>query len=526
REEIFPIVNQVDARVKNFEIQFLKEATKFVGDFKSLENKADASLAKHKALELEIERLLKAVVSQDIMIIVQNKSVVDTSDLQTELERTKKRFENCINKKETEYAKLWNDWYKKCDECKYDKISYDKAYNDMQQKIERLQAQLGDLKGKSKDTSSVLDTQNPLSQKLMNENVELEFQVLNYARENAHLKATYKNLFDSISVSRAQTKTIIASLQNELQSNIYKKAKLRTQLFKKVSDQKDNIQDTSKNTKFVKQPIMENLPKVGKTNALSNSVTSSSVSSPQEPKSVNNDMVIAPEMFRITPSKTFREEKHLPNTVSASARTKPIIVLQPHVITKKYVNSDLNGLSSTGVNNTKTRRPQPSSNTKNDRVPSASKSSRSQNKEAEVEEHHRSLLLAKNNKHISSACNNIKIDSQDTEARKPKNIKKEDVGGMLVENAKNPEAIREQKLEPRADGTQCLNGRSWPSGLLVQPTIPEWKWDNITMDFVTKLPKTSQGYDTIWVIVDRLTKSAIFTPIRETDSMDKLAKYI
>nr|GEX45394.1 hypothetical protein [Tanacetum cinerariifolium] len=48
-----------------------------------------------------------------------------------------------------------------------------------------------------------------------------------------------------------------------------------------------------------------------------------------------------------------------------------------------------------------------------------------------------------------------------TEARKLENIKKEDVGGMLVENAKNPDAIREQKLEPRADGTQCLNGRSW-----------------------------------------------------------------
>nr|GEX06806.1 reverse transcriptase domain-containing protein [Tanacetum cinerariifolium] len=63
-----------------------------------------------------------------------------------------------------------------------------------------------------------------------------------------------------------------------------------------------------------------------------------------------------------------------------------------------------------------------------------------------------------------------------------------------------------------------------PSGLLVQPKIPEGKWDNITMDFVTKLPKSSQGYDTIWVIVDRLTKSAIFTPIRETDHMDKLAR--
>nr|GFC91492.1 putative reverse transcriptase domain-containing protein [Tanacetum cinerariifolium] len=45
-----------------------------------------------------------------------------------------------------------------------------------------------------------------------------------------------------------------------------------------------------------------------------------------------------------------------------------------------------------------------------------------------------------------------------TEARKLENIKKEDVGGMLIKNAKNPDAIREQKLEPRADGTQCLNG--------------------------------------------------------------------
>nr|GFA92348.1 reverse transcriptase domain-containing protein [Tanacetum cinerariifolium] len=63
-----------------------------------------------------------------------------------------------------------------------------------------------------------------------------------------------------------------------------------------------------------------------------------------------------------------------------------------------------------------------------------------------------------------------------------------------------------------------------PSGLLVQPKIPEWKWDNITMDFVTKLPKSSQGYDTIWVIFDRLTNSIIFTPIKETDPMDKLAR--
>ncbi|GJY63727.1 putative reverse transcriptase domain-containing protein [Tanacetum coccineum] len=176
-----------------------------------------------------------------------------------------------------------------------------------------------------------------------------------------------------------------------------------------------------------------------------------------------------------------------------------------------------------------------------------------------------------------------------TEARKPENIKSEDVGGMLVENAKFPEAIREQKLEPRTDGTLCLNGRSWlpcygdlravimheshKSKYSIHPGSDkmyqdmkklywwpnmkadiatyvnkcltcakvkaehhlrhqdfwytqdtEGRWDNITMDFVTKLPKTSQGYDTIWVIVDRLTKSAIFTPMRETDPLDKLAR--
>nr|GFC48597.1 hypothetical protein [Tanacetum cinerariifolium] len=98
---------------------------------------------------------------------------------------------------------------------------------------------------------------------------------------------------------------------------------------------------------------------------------------------MKNDKVIALGMFRINPFKTSREEKHVPNTVRASNRTKPITVSQPPVFTKKDVNSDSNGLSSTRVDNTKTRRPQPRSNIKNDRVPSASKSSRSKNKGAE-----------------------------------------------------------------------------------------------------------------------------------------------
>ncbi|GJX53420.1 putative reverse transcriptase domain-containing protein [Tanacetum coccineum] len=125
-----------------------------------------------------------------------------------------------------------------------------------------------------------------------------------------------------------------------------------------------------------------------------------------------------------------------------------------------------------------------------------------------------------------------------TEARKPENIKKEDVGGILVENSKDPEKLRTEKLEPRTDGTMCLNGRSWlpcygelkglrsdarcltcakvkaehqrPSGLLVQPEIPQWKWDNITMDFVMKLPKQEMylnevvtNMNTVSIICDR-----------------------
>ncbi|GJU18418.1 retrovirus-related pol polyprotein from transposon TNT 1-94 [Tanacetum coccineum] len=345
KDEISPIVNQVDARVQNFKIQFLKEAAKFVRDFQSLANEADESLAKHKALELEIERLLRAVVSQDIMSIMQNNSVVDTANLQTELERTKERFENCIIKKENEYAKLWNDCDKKCEECKYDKILYAKAYIDMQQTIERLQAQLGDQKGKCKDTPCVSNILDPLPQKLENENVELEFQ-------------------------------------NKLHDTIYENAKLRAQLFDKVSKQKD----TSK-------------------------VTSNSVPTTNESKVVDNDKVIAPEMFRINPFKNSREEKLVPKKpTKASIRTNPITVSQPHVIIKKVVNSDSNGFSSTGVDiTTKTRRPQPRSNTKNDRVPSESKSSRIKNKKVKVEDHFRNLLLSKNKIHMSFECNNIKL---------------------------------------------------------------------------------------------------------------------
>ncbi|GKC50167.1 putative reverse transcriptase domain-containing protein [Tanacetum coccineum] len=64
-----------------------------------------------------------------------------------------------------------------------------------------------------------------------------------------------------------------------------------------------------------------------------------------------------------------------------------------------------------------------------------------------------------------------------------------------------------------------------PSGLLQQPEIPEWKWERITIDFITKLLRTGSGHDLIWVIVDRLTKSAHFLPICEDFKMDRLARF-
>ena len=63
---------------------------------------------------------------------------------------------------------------------------------------------------------------------------------------------------------------------------------------------------------------------------------------------------------------------------------------------------------------------------------------------------------------------------------------------------------------------------SLPSGLLQQLPIPEWKWDMIAMDFVSGLPRTSSGYDAIWVIVDKLTKTTHFLPIKNTYSTDRL----
>ncbi|GJU64929.1 putative reverse transcriptase domain-containing protein [Tanacetum coccineum] len=100
------------------------------------------------------------------------------------------------------------------------------------------------------------------------------------------------------------------------------------------------------------------------------------------------------------------------------------------------------------------------------------------------------------------------LDAQ-TEAQKLENIKNEDVGGMswlpCYDDLRTVIIARVPHANIATYVSKCLTyakvkaEHQRPSGLLVQPDIPQWKWDNITMDFVTKLPKSLQGYDTIWM---------------------------
>ena len=63
-----------------------------------------------------------------------------------------------------------------------------------------------------------------------------------------------------------------------------------------------------------------------------------------------------------------------------------------------------------------------------------------------------------------------------------------------------------------------------PAGLLQSLSIPRWKWEKITMNFVVGLPRCHSGYEAIWVIVDKLTKLVHFLPMKNSDSIEKLVE--
>nr|GEX83925.1 putative ribonuclease H-like domain-containing protein [Tanacetum cinerariifolium] len=252
-------------------------------------------------------------------------------------------------------------------------ISYDKAYNDMQQKVEQLQAQLRDLKGKSSDTPSASNTLDSLNQKLESKIVVLEFQVVNYEREISHLKTTYKNLFDSIASNRAQAK---------LHNIVYENAKLSAWLFENTSEPMNNTSGMSVTPHGDKPKLSVATPLSKKLHA---SMPSHSVPQPREFNVMKHKNVIDPGMFKINPSQM------------------PCVDLVPNKQSRL-------------VHTARTRRRQPKGNTRNARIPSASKSSEVK-KNVTTEDHRRTLLLFKNQKIMSSECNNIKLAIQNDKSK-------------------------------------------------------------------------------------------------------------
>ncbi|GJR65199.1 hypothetical protein Tco_0011264 [Tanacetum coccineum] len=187
-------------------------------------------------------------------------------------------------------------------------------------------------------------------------------------------------------------------------------------------------------------------------------------------------------IFRINPFKPPREDKYVPNKVRASVRINLISVSQPHVITKKDVNSDSNGLSSIGVDNTaKTRRPQPRSNTKNDRVPSASKSSYSKNKEVENDKSKVVCAMCKQCLIIANhdVCVLNYVNDMNSRGKKQK---------ANVSNTKNQKKQKPKVMKPKKVGSNKILASPKPS----KPRISlRWSQTGRIFDLCGKIIESS-----------------------------------
>nr|GFA50846.1 hypothetical protein [Tanacetum cinerariifolium]GFA50877.1 hypothetical protein [Tanacetum cinerariifolium] len=234
----------------------------------------------------------------------------------------------------------------------------------------------------------------------------------NGSTEVHHYDNCYNNDIFNILTQEVQYTNLQTELdckKQKLESCIIKKEKEYASLWKigkpPSSSYKPKLYSV---TPFPKSSV---LPKVDKTNALSKPVTSNSTPSTRESKVVQTVNVIALKIFRTNPSKTSSVDNVLLNKlVKTSVRIKPITVSQQNVIHKQQANSDLNGFSFTRVNNTaKTRRPHLKSNSNSYRVPSNSKSSCLSNNVEKIEENYRNSQIPKNQKHMSSECNNITL---------------------------------------------------------------------------------------------------------------------
>jgi predicted RNA-binding Zn-ribbon protein involved in translation (DUF1610 family) len=150
--EFAPQINNIHARVIHFENDFLAETSNFVKDHKSLIRKANESFEQINVLENN-DSLFEVVLSTDIMsIILQTYSVQDDERLIAETSAIVSKYENALIKLEKENVSYFKQLDRKTEECKYDKLSYERAYTDMQKQNDLLRAQLESLKKKGVDT--------------------------------------------------------------------------------------------------------------------------------------------------------------------------------------------------------------------------------------------------------------------------------------------------------------------------------------------------------------------------------------
>nr|GEU39776.1 putative ribonuclease H-like domain-containing protein [Tanacetum cinerariifolium] len=183
----------------------------------------------------------------------------------------------------------------------------------------------------------------------------------------------------------------------------------------------ENIFESMKNTSGTSVTLHVDKPKLSAINPYSKklhaSISSHSVPHPREFNVVKHRNVIAPGMFKTNPSQTPRVDLVPNKQSSASIRINPITNSQRHVNVKENVSSNKVTASSIGlVHTARTRRPQPKGNTRNARVPSASKSSEVK-KNVTVEDHRRTLFLSMNQKTMLSKCNNIKLAIQNDKSK-------------------------------------------------------------------------------------------------------------
>nr|GEX09203.1 hypothetical protein [Tanacetum cinerariifolium] len=465
-------------------------------------------LAQHKALELEIKRLLRAVVSQDIMSVVQINYVVDTSNLQSELEHMKESFENCIIKKENEYAKLWSDWI------------YENA---------KLRAQLFDKVSKQKDTTHGTSADTKFVKQSILGKSPSSSRPKVYAVTPLPKSTAFSKVDETNALSNQVTSNSVPSSQepNVLKNdNVISPRIFRMNPCKAYRNAKSDVVCA-----MCKQCLIIVNHDVCVLNYV-NDMNSRALNKNANVSNVENQKKHKPKVKK--PKRVGYKERLAspkPSTPRSYLRWSPtgrIFDLKGKIIaTSEHVcHYDCFEVMNGNASRVKIKQLCGSTSyTLEIREPvGGTRVKHLDDYDCEIRYH--------------PGKTNVVTDALSMKERvKPKRVR---AMNMTLQSSINDRILAAQKeagdvrtlimdeahklkysVHPGADKMYFdLRDRYWWSGMKKDITV----YERIAIDFMTKLPRTSSGHDTIWVIVDRLTKSAHFLPMRADYKMDRLAR--